>query len=353
MTRDRTLIIVDYHSAALTRRAIESARAASALPLQVVVVDNSGDPAESEALETSGADLVVDAPDNPGYGEGANRGAAAADGDVLIVANPDVVFAPGSIDLLAGHLADARVAMSGPRFVWDEGGAWLLPPPDFPTRGSEIGRMLAGRAASWRARWLRRRREERVRFWRLESPARVDALSGAVLCVRRAAFDAVGGFDRGFRLYFEEIDLMARLRARGDALLHVPAARCQHLYNQSAGRTTTAARRYVESELRFLSKTYGERFARWALSRRFPLGAAARFEDRSAARLLSLPPGAWLVEASPAEEFATAAGTFVTGGEVRVPDDVLRSLQGDELFLMATDLATGRAGPAVRVGKSA
>ncbi|HEY0789328.1 MAG TPA: glycosyltransferase, partial [Thermoanaerobaculia bacterium] len=137
MVRARTLVVVNYHSADMACRAIETARAASSVPLQAVIVDNSGDPAERDRVAAAGADVVIDAPDNPGYGEGANRGRAAANGEILIVANPDVVFAPGSIDRLAAALEADRAVMSGPRFLWDAAGSWLLPPPELPTRRRE------------------------------------------------------------------------------------------------------------------------------------------------------------------------------------------------------------------------
>ena len=352
MSVERTLVVVNYHSAEMAQRAIETARAASALPLQAIVVDNSGDAAERARVERIGADLVIDAPDNPGYGEGANRGAAAADGDVLIVANPDVTFGPGSIDRLADALGNERVAMTGPRFSWDAGGRWLLPPPEFPTRAREIDRVLAGRSAAWRRWWRKRRREGRLEFWRLEGPAEVEALSGAVLCVRKEAFDRAAGFDPGFRLYFEEIDLMARLRDQGGKLLYLPAARCHHLFNQSAGRTASAPATYAESEIRFLSKRYGRRFARWAISNRRPLGSPGVFSTIAADRAIELPDGRWLAEASPLEEFTTAAGSFVDGPQLRFPPEILRDFRGRELFLLATELSTGRTGPAVRVEKA-
>ncbi|HSN68806.1 MAG TPA: glycosyltransferase family 2 protein [Thermoanaerobaculia bacterium] len=349
MTRERTLVVVNYHSAELTRRAIESARAASSVPLLAVVVDNSDDPAERARLDGAGADIVIDAPDNPGYGEGANRGAAVAEGPILIVSNPDVVFGSGSIDLLAQGLSDDRVAMTGPRFSWDAEGRWLLPPPDFPTRAREIDRVLAGRSALWSRWWRRRRQGQRIRFWRTEEASSVEALSGAVLCIRRKAFDEAGGFDAGFRLYFEEIDLMARLRDARWGLLHLPGARCHHLYNQSAGRTATAAERYAESEIRFLTKRYGSRFARWAVSRRGALEAPIRFRAVERGTTLMLPRGEWLIEASPLRDFATTAGSFTEGGAIEIPSGILSGFHGTSLFVMATDLTTGEASEAVEI----
>jgi N-acetylglucosaminyl-diphospho-decaprenol L-rhamnosyltransferase len=351
LIRARTLVVVNYHAAALSRRAIETARAASAEPLEVIVVDNSGDDAELARVGALGADRVIAAPDNPGYGEGANRGAAVAEGEALIIANPDVEFGPGSIDALVGALDEKRAGMAGPRFSWDEAGAWLLPPPDVPSRSGEVARWLASRSPRWRSAWRRRRRDRRIRFWRATSTVETDALSGAVLTIRRETLQRVGGFDPRFRLYFEEIDLMVRLRKGGERLLHVSSARVHHLYNQSAGRSETAAARYTESEFRFLSKWHGEGFARWALSSRKPLPPPP-FQRATRRDALTLPRGEWLIEASPLEDFATAAGSFSSGGSIEIPDEILENLRGEELFLMATELATGRPGLAVRLAKT-
>ena len=143
---------------------------------------------------------------------------------------------------------------------------------------------------------------------------------------------------------------MARLRDAGWKVLHLPAARCHHRYNQSAGRTPTAAERYAESELRFLAKRYGERFARWAiLSRRGPLHPPAEFRPVASSTLFELPHGAWLVEASPLRDFTTSAGSFFEGGELRMPSEILRDYRGEALFVLATERSTGRVGAAVEI----
>ena len=124
-----SLLVVNYHSAALAVEAIRSARAASASPsLQVVVVDNSEDPREAEALRRI-ADRVIVPDRNRGYAGGINAGRPACEGDVIIVANPDVVFSPGSIDRLVEPL-EGRVAVTGPALFWDDAHEWFLPPGD-------------------------------------------------------------------------------------------------------------------------------------------------------------------------------------------------------------------------------
>ncbi|MBI2214272.1 MAG: glycosyltransferase, partial [Acidobacteria bacterium] len=181
---DRSLVVVNYRSAALCREAVASARAASEEPLEVVVVDNSCDESEAAALETVGADRLVIARSNLGYAGGANAGIAASAGATVIVSNPDVVFGAGSVDELAGSLGGG-VALAGPRFSWDRSGEWLLPPAEIMTFRGELSRRLAARLASRAVRRSRRRFHARVGFWRETAPRRVGAVSGAVIAIDR------------------------------------------------------------------------------------------------------------------------------------------------------------------------
>lgn len=346
------LILVNHRAAHLLANAADSARRASAEAIWIVVVDNSDDERERQLIRSLAIDQVIDAPDNPGYGGGANLGARATAGDFMIVANPDIEFLPGSIDLLLEQLRAGRVGMAGPRFVWDAAGEWLLPPPDHPTRRGELGRLLAGWSSYWRRKWILRRRLRRIEFWERTMPSDVKVLSGAVLAMRREAFDQAGGFDPAFRLYFEEIDLMRRMRALGLRIRHVPAAVVRHLYNQSAGRSSTAAGLYSESERLYLAKWMGERFARLILERRRPLPAAETFEERGGSAAFGLPPDDWVAEASPLADHSTTAGRFFRGSELRIPPELWSSLPRNELFVRVGDRAGAPAALAVRLRKS-
>src|SRR5215212_10234803 len=252
-----SLLIVNYRSAALAAAAIRSARAASREPLQVIVVDNSCDAAEAEALRGIGDKLVV-ADTNRGYA-----------GDMIIVANPDVIFAPESIDRLVAPL-DGRTAVTGPALFWDDAHEWFLPPGDVHTAWEKLDEVLASRSRAWLAFRDRRRFRGRVRFWRLTQPTPVRTLSGAVMAIRAEDLDDVGGFDERFALYFEETDFLRRIAERRKRIVYVPEAKCRHLYNQSAAGE--AGDRYAQSELRYLEKWNGPAFARfWSAVAKSPL----------------------------------------------------------------------------------
>lgn len=321
-----SLIIVNYHSAPLAIDAARSARAATRNPLQVVIIDNSVDDREAEALKHH-ADVFIAAETNLGYGTAINRARRHCDGDVVLAANPDVRFGPGSIDLLLD--ADADVA--GPALYWDDAFAWILPPSDLHTAFDAFDAAFASRSALWRRRRDRRRIKNRMQFWSLRTSTPVAVISGAVMAIRSAAFDRLGGFDERFRLYFEEVDFLRRL---GRGIVYVPSARCRHIYNQSAGISPAAAAEYARSETAY--------FAKWSpisrLAKRFErphsMPPAIPFDDSG----LELDDTGVLIEASPLPSFETAAGYFPTSRHVSIPREIWESYRGDTLYLRAVDL---------------
>jgi N-acetylglucosaminyl-diphospho-decaprenol L-rhamnosyltransferase len=314
-----SLLVINYCSSALAADAIATARAASSKALQVIVVDNSVDSAEADALRGV-ADAVIASPRNVGYAAGINAGRKFCDGDVIVVSNPDVRFGDRSID----RLADANAAVAGPALFWDDAHRWMLPPAELHRRSEVIDRVAASRSRAWARRRARRRFLERVSFWSLDCTTPVRALSGAVMAIRATAFDAIGGFDERFPLYFEENDFLRRVR--GD-ILYVPAARCRHLYNQSAAGSPEAALLYARSELLYLRKWGG------AFAKHFEGELAATSVDGGDSDDI-------VIEASPLANFETAAGTFSPATDIS--DDIWSTYRGDVLYLRTVDRRTGR-----------
>ena len=316
------LIIVNYRSSRLAIDAIRSARAAASIPLQVIAVDNSTDEGEADALR-SHADVVLATESNIGYAAAINRGRACADSEFLIVSNPDVIFAEGSIDRLIG--ADADVA--GPALYWDDAFQWRLPPAELHSATEVLSRAVASRSRSWRRSRDRRRIRSRIAFWSLDDTTPARALSGAVLAIRSAAFDRVGGFDERFHLYYEENDFLRRVRER---IVYVPQARCRHLYNQSAGQSSATPALYQQSEAAYLAKWNG----RWVASalKRLERPVAAAVATSVDGRPVEISSPAW-VEASPLSNFDTAAGHLVTGQSFTIPDAVWDTYHGDVLYV--------------------
>lgn len=220
------VVTVSFRSSEAVSTLIHSLHAASAQPLETVVVDNlpGGDSDLEVALRGSTA-RVVHRPDNPGYGGGINAGVATLSPSIdwILVVNPDVVLHAGCVDaLVAVGDADDSVGAVGP-LIRDGHGETYPSARAIPSLRVGIGHALLGDIAP-RNRWTRRYHqhsdydEERDAGW----------LSGACVLVRRTAFDEVGGFDEGFFMYFEDVDLGYRLGQHGWRSRFAPRAFVEH-----------------------------------------------------------------------------------------------------------------------------
>lgn len=332
-----SLVVVNYRSAPLAADAIRTARASSQSPLQVIVIDNSCDPAEAAQLQPV-ADVLLTPPSNLGYAGAINLARLHCREDVLIVCNPDVVFFQGAIDHLIRAVKDEKFAAAGPAFYWDAAQEWILPPSELPTLLNKADEAIASRFRWWSRRRDRRRFRDRLAFWKLDDTTPVGGVSGAVMAIDTRAFDRVGGFDERFALYFEENDFLRRVGAAGGRVAYVPAARCRHVYNQSAGRDRArAAAAYAASEEAYFLKWYGRAAVRAvrAIERTTP---PARYGQ--CPHIWELPRQGLVVEASPLSSFATAAGYFPRSLSVEIPTEVWESYREEALYLRAVEPST-------------
>lgn len=197
----------------------------------VVVVDNDSADGSTWALRASDpAARVVETGANLGYGTAANRGAAVATGDVVVVCNSDVVFEPGSVKALADALAaDPAAGIVGP-LVENVDGTVYPSPREFPDLKVAMGHAFLERVAP-RNPYTRRYRMldlDRTR------PAAVDWVSGACFMVRRRAWDDLGGFDESYFMYVEDVYLCWRARRAGWGVRFEPAARVVHVQGVSS-----------------------------------------------------------------------------------------------------------------------
>jgi N-acetylglucosaminyl-diphospho-decaprenol L-rhamnosyltransferase len=282
------VILVHYHTPELAAAAVEALRAdlaGTALEVEWLLIDNGSDTAGRARLESLPIQRL-DPGTNLGYAGGVNLGIARSTAELIVVMNPDVVVLPGCLPALLDQL-EAGAAVAGPLFYWDRGRRLVQPPAELRTRGEELRGLLAGKSPRWAARARRRWRRHARRHWEAPAPLPSHSLSGSLLALRRSAWEAVGPFDEGFRLYFEETDWLLRARRQGLAGRYVPAAEAVHLYNQSAGREPRAEAWFEESARRFRRRHYGPWFVGLLeqLDRRLPGGPSS-----VALPLAAIPP---------------------------------------------------------------
>jgi N-acetylglucosaminyl-diphospho-decaprenol L-rhamnosyltransferase len=247
------VVLVTYQSAADLPSCLDALPdAAGPHPLEVVVVDNASRDRSAEIARARGL-KVLEQPTNLGLSRAINLGVAHTSAPWLLVVNPDARLGPGSLARMVATAADdARIGAVGPRL-------WNLDGSPYPTGRRFPSILLGALHAALGSVWPTNPATRRYHLADLErdGPARVDWVSGACLLLRREAFEQVGGFDEGYFMYFEELDLCLRLARAGWTVVYDPGAEAWHAVG---GSTRSAPFRKVwnhhRSALRFYCRRY-------------------------------------------------------------------------------------------------
>jgi GT2 family glycosyltransferase len=223
---------------------------------EVVVVDNDSPDDTVAVIEANlppGARLVRQA--NVGFGAGNNAGAAALTGraEAVLFLNPDATIAPTDLATLATYLHEhPTVALVAPSLR--QGGVPIGSAGREATVLTEVARALPGP--------LKRVLPRRPLAADATTTGPVAYVEGACMLFRREALDAVGGFDEGFFLFFEELDVARRLRASGWEVHVVTEAVAEHAVATSRRATPMAGEQhFAASTYRYLAKSRGGRSA--------------------------------------------------------------------------------------------
>jgi hypothetical protein len=245
------------------------------------VVDNASTDGSADAVASEFPEArLIRNRENAGFSRANNQGLREASGAYVLILNSDAELTPGALPALAGRLdAAPRAGAVGPRTVSGDG-----------TVQVSFGPALRP-LAEWRQRRLvrgvKRRHPAAVRqaTERAAVEHEPEWVSASCLLARKEALDAVGGFDEGFFLYEEDVDLCVRLRRAGWSVLFTPAATVvHHLGRSMQGDPGRAGLEYHRSHVRFYRKHNGPVLT---AGLRLFLGAKASF-----GWLLALGPGA-------------------------------------------------------------
>lgn len=233
MTAPVSAVVVNYKALDHLLRCVESLRAEDVHDL--VVVDNDSGDGSEDAVRAADPDVrFLQTGANLGYGTGCNRGAAHTDAanPYLLCTNPDAFLRPGSLKALVSVLESRpEVGIVGPRIL-DPDGSVYPSVRTFPTLLDSIGHAFLGLV------WARNPFTRRYRMldYDHERAGDVDWVSGSCFLARRAAWDAIGGFDEGYFMYAEDSDLCWRAREAGWVVAFEPAAEAVHVQGASTDR---------------------------------------------------------------------------------------------------------------------
>src|SRR5262245_5832097 len=214
-------------------------------PCEVIVVDNvSGDGLLAAFSAAHPHVRFFENDGNWGFADGCNRGAREASGEFLLFLNPDAEDPGGGIErLVAAARAHPEAAILTARQV-DEHGR--------PQKAFDVFPSLATLFGFVRALIRRDPRRERVPY------REVDWISGSAFLIRRSVFESLGGFENGFWMYSEDVDLCRRARDAGHRVAFVGDAVLVHAHG-GATRRDKATSALTRSEVVISRHYYASR----------------------------------------------------------------------------------------------
>jgi GT2 family glycosyltransferase len=237
------IVIVNWNSGRHLRNCIA---ALAGLRDRIIIVDNHSTDGSAECPLGDQITLIRSQL-NLGFGAGCNLGAQSGQGATILFLNPDVIIAPSDITALAAILRnDPQIGACGPGLT-DRAGRVQNTCSAFPRTRDLLGRILG----------LDRLGLVRPAFVAAQKGA-VDQVMGAALMIRRSAFDQLGGFDPGYFLYFEEVDLLRRLSYAGYQTHYAPEIMAHHIgHGSSSGVKSRRLELWLNSRLIYARRHLG------------------------------------------------------------------------------------------------
>lgn len=225
---------------------------------EVIVVDNASSDGSAEMVEERYPEVRLLAnEENLGFATGNNVGIGKSRGEYLLLLNPDTIVHSGSLDALVKFMDEnADVGVCGPKLL-NTDGTTQPSARGFPTLRGVVHCFTIMRAIPIFHRcynsWM-------MRDFAHDKQTDVDQVMGAALMVRRSIFEALGGMDESFFMYYEEVDLCYRIKQSGWRVVFTPKAVITHRGGQSVGQIPVRRRiMTLRSILIFLRKHRGKK----------------------------------------------------------------------------------------------
>lgn len=254
---DVSIILVNWNARELLMRSLRAIQDTKAgLDMEVIVVDNaSTDDSVAQTRQAYPSTIIVQNAENTGFAQANNQGMAIATAPFYLLLNTDAFLHEGALEHMLAHMrAHPQAGALGCKLFYEDG-SLQRSCSTFPTVATEL----------WQALFLDRLFAASLIFgkymmtwWNMNDAREVDVVMGACMLLRREAIEQVGGFDTGFFMYSEEVDLCYRLKKAGWQVRYTPDAIATHIWGGSSQKVPreTFLRLYA-SRVRFFRKHYG------------------------------------------------------------------------------------------------
>jgi GT2 family glycosyltransferase len=252
-----SIILVNWNTRDLLLRSLHSIDSTKGdIDAEVIVVDNaSTDDSVTQVRAHFPATIILQNTENTGFAQANNQGMDIAQAPYFLLLNTDAFLHPSALAHMLSHMrAQPRAGAVGCKLLYEDG-RLQRSCNAFPTVTTEL----------WQALFLDRLFPNNrlfgkytMSYWPMNDAREVDVVMGACMLLRREAIERVGGFDTGFFMYSEEVDLCYRLKKAGWQVRYTPDAVATHIWGGSSRKVPRETfLRLHASRVRFFRKHYG------------------------------------------------------------------------------------------------
>jgi len=236
---DLSIIIVDYKSKSLTFDCLKSIKEnVTGLSYEIILVDNNQD--QKLKIDSSQVDDILSpiphsllhTNSNKGFGSGNNLGSSKANGEYLLLLNPDTLIFDDSIQKMLSFIKNHK----------EIGALTCLLGPDKKT----LQKNFFGKFQSLLSVTFRHYNYQKIDL--AKEFFYTDIVTGAALMIKKDLFAKIGGFDEKFFMYLEDDDLCKRLVDLGYKNAVLNTARIIHLEGKSMKKNSERKRIYYQSQ---------------------------------------------------------------------------------------------------------
>jgi len=258
-----SLVSLNYKSKGLLKQCLKGIRLLKlSFPYEVIVVDNASGDGCGEMIKNEFPEVrFIQSNTNHGYAGGNNLGLKIANGEYIMIVNPDIAMLTNEIDKMLDYMKNyPGIGILGPKLINPDGtiqySCYKFPTFFIPFfRRTFLGSLpiLDNKVKNYlMANWDHKENRE------------VDWLLGGCLLIRKTLLDKIGLLDERFWMYFEDVDICRRAWEAGYKVVYFAESEVVHYHRRTSADTSwlfglfkKVTREHIKSWLKYFAKYFG------------------------------------------------------------------------------------------------
>lgn len=352
---DLTISIVTYNSKNIVKNCIDSiVDTIKDISYEIIVVDNCSEDGTSDLVKKLYPSInLIENRKNVGFSRAHNQAFNVSKGRYLLILNPDTILFTEAVNKMVRFMdSNDRAGVVGCKIFWDDGKNFMFPDlriHSLKTALFQFTPFCQFFPQSKLSKWYWK---SAYRIWSAKKPVEVEGITGGLMLARRDVFESAGMFDENFFLFFEEHDLLKRIKKAGWKIFYLPDAEIQHYFEESCRNSDIdIGKVFMQSALYYYRKHYstlGSMLIKSLLAfSRLLHFAGPRFFDKHM-RYEEIRPDKgiinitwpeeenadrYVVEMSYSPTFSDRGGMFVPRNNLTLNGDILNKLPNNTGFI--------------------